>query len=167
MTDHVDLPSLECMHDIEEVPGHRFATLIKNARIARSWTQEDLVDATGISRQTIIRYESGRAVLPRPTELRNVCTVLNIDIREALVAIGYITRDEMSLPTNRLPASLNQVHRILVDPNIPDGTKRDLEDLIDAGVRFWFARQGIQPPPRERSARDRTAPKGQVRPQRQ
>lgn len=76
--------------------GQAFASLLITARQRRGWTQDQLVKNTGISRSTIIRWESGEAARPDPDHVRAVCTALDIDQRDALVALGYLTAEEVS-----------------------------------------------------------------------
>src|SRR5262249_38297445 len=78
------------MPDIPDGPGKALATLIRDARQAKGWRQEDLEIISGVSRQTIIQYESGRAVAPEPAKIRAVLLALDVDPREAPVALGYV-----------------------------------------------------------------------------
>lgn len=121
------------MHDTEVGPGHRFATLIKDARDQRGWTQEDLVNASGVSRQTIIRYESGKATNPQPAEVRAVCSALELDPREAVIALGYVTRAELELPPPepRMDPLLARAARTLADARVPASAK----DLLRSGIK--------------------------------
>jgi transcriptional regulator with XRE-family HTH domain len=111
-----------------------------------------------VSRQTIIRYESGRAVAPRPEELRAVCGALDLDVRDAIVALGLATREELELPPPppRMAPPLQRAQRLLNDPKIPDAAKHDLEELIDTSIEFWYRRQGVRQPAREPSAAARS-----------
>lgn len=72
-----------------------FAHLIITARKARNWSQNTLATHSGTSRATIIRYESGEAVHPEPGQIRAVCAALDIDPKRALLALGYLTADDL------------------------------------------------------------------------
>jgi putative transcriptional regulator len=43
-------------------PQHRIANRVKELRLARAWTQEQLAEAAGVSRQSIISIERNRYV---------------------------------------------------------------------------------------------------------
>ena len=43
-------------------PTHKVLNRVKELRTAREWTQEQLADATGVSRQSINSIENGRYV---------------------------------------------------------------------------------------------------------
>lgn len=93
-----------------ESGGERLARLLKSARDARGWTQEQVADAArdilrqqgmddpSLGRQTYIRYESGTATRPAPQQLRAVCLALGVDPREAAIALGYLTREDVEAP---------------------------------------------------------------------
>lgn len=120
------------VRDIGDTPGRRFAALIKNARRAKGWTQETLAEQSDVDRQTIIRYESGRAVNPDPEQVRRVCLALDLDPREAPIALGYFTREEMGLPArpSTQDASIDEVIEILKDPEIPSSKKAEWVDYL-------------------------------------
>jgi len=50
-------------------PNLRVTNRVKELRVARGWTQEDLADATGVSRQSINSIENGRYVPSLPLAL--------------------------------------------------------------------------------------------------
>ncbi len=112
--------------------GKAFAKLITEARHKRGWRQEDLVAATGISRRTLTRWEGGDAERPDPEQVRAVCLALGIDPREAAVALGYLTRDEIGPVTPRPPLDPEEeeILAILRDPKIPSRRKAALVELL-------------------------------------
>jgi transcriptional regulator with XRE-family HTH domain len=83
--------------------GTAFANLITTARLRRRWTNDTLVAESGVSLSTIQRWQSGFATAPNPDQLRAVCTALGIDPREALIALGYLDRDEAAAPAPAIP----------------------------------------------------------------
>lgn len=139
----------------------RFAALIREAREGRRWSQPDLAKKSGVSRPTIQRYENGKTAAPRPDEFRSVCAALGIDPREAVIALGYVTRDEMGLPAPTAAPALDppvsRAARLLADPKIPDRAKQALRKGIDAAIELWFDAFGASRPPREPSAEQRAA----------
>jgi transcriptional regulator with XRE-family HTH domain len=149
-----------------DTSGRLFARVIRDGRARLGWTQDDLIDESGVSRATILRWEAGGVRNPNPENVRAVCAALGLDVREAIVALGLATREELELPppVPKLAAALERAQRLLLDPKIPDEMKRDLETLIDTSIDFWYQRQGVTRPPREPSAAERagrkpTAPK--------
>lgn len=76
--------------------GEAFAALLVKARRDLGWTQDDLIFRSGVSRGTISRWEAGRASTPNPDHVRAVCAALGIDQRDALLALGYLTTDELA-----------------------------------------------------------------------
>ncbi len=119
------------MSDTEPTGGRAFATLIREARRAKGWTQEDLITQSGISRATILRWESGRVDFPRPDQVRAACQVLGIDPREVAVALGYVTRQEVDLPPPpQYTPTEAEILAILRDPSIPHEIKLDWRDYL-------------------------------------
>jgi transcriptional regulator with XRE-family HTH domain len=122
------VPYLQVMtqvRDTGDTPGRRFANLIRQARLKKGWTQEELGEQSQVGRQTIIRYESGRAVNPDPEQVRAVCLALGVDPREAPIALGFFSRAEMGLPPRRTSEdkSIDEVIDILQNPEVPDAEK--------------------------------------------
>lgn len=76
--------------------GAAFADLIVSARRGRGWTQDDLIFRTRVSRGTLARWEAGKAERPDPDAVRSVCRALDIDPKRALLALGYLTADDLA-----------------------------------------------------------------------
>jgi putative transcriptional regulator len=64
-------PPLELRHDVESqlVMGESIHNKVKAMRIARGWTQQELADAVGVSRQSINSIERDRYVPSLPLAL--------------------------------------------------------------------------------------------------
>lgn len=113
------------------IESETFAELIRTAREAKGWSQEQLERATAdgrgehVSVSTISRWERGQAGRPEPSHVRMVCRALGIDPRRAAVALGYLTQDEISGGDNRLSADLEEILAILADPAIPASAKEE------------------------------------------
>lgn len=137
------------MHDTEASYGNALATLIKEGRARLGMTQEDLEVASGVSRQTISRYESGKAANPRAEEARAVARVLQIDPRELPVALGYVTREEIGLPPAPPPLdpALGAAAKLLSSDDIPAAAKDNLRRLLNAAVDFTYETLGLRRPP--------------------
>jgi transcriptional regulator with XRE-family HTH domain len=105
--------------------GNAFAELIRDARRARHWTQERLIEESGVSRSTVVRWESGRAERPDPDQVRALCRALGIDPRRAAVALGYLDEEDIRPPGQPppIPDDVKEVLDILADPRVPDEEK--------------------------------------------
>jgi transcriptional regulator with XRE-family HTH domain len=108
--------------------GKAFAKLIIDGRQKRSWRQDDLVAASGVSRRLLTRWEGGEAERPDPEKVRAVCLALGIDPREAAVALGYLTEDEIApaKPARPLDPEEQEILEILRDPTVPSAEKAPL-----------------------------------------
>lgn len=108
--------------------GHAFSQLIRAGRKKKAWTQEDLIEESGVSRSTILRWEAGKVERPDPEQVRAVFRALGLDPREAAVALGYLTREEIGLspePPRVFDATVEEVIEILQDPNVSDAEKSE------------------------------------------
>jgi transcriptional regulator with XRE-family HTH domain len=107
--------------------GHAFAKLIRDARKAREMTQEQVIEGSGVSKTTLIRWESGRAERPDPEQVRMLCRFLGIDPRQAAVALGYLTAEDLGPPEvadRKLDPSILEVIQVLEDPSVPEAEKQ-------------------------------------------
>jgi transcriptional regulator with XRE-family HTH domain len=146
------------MPDIVDGPGKGLATLIRDARARKGMRQDELADAAGISRQTIIQYESGKAVSPDAASVRAVLLVLDVDPREAPVALGYVTREEMGLPPKErlLDPLLEDIQRLLTDEKIPQRVRDNLAKGVKAARDLWLDMSQIRAPREPAAGRRRT-----------
>lgn len=74
---------------------HHIATIIKDARIARGWTQEQMAAQSGFSRVWINRFEQSAISDPSFRRILTMCDVLNVDL-----SASYIP-GKRTLPTGR------------------------------------------------------------------
>lgn len=150
------------MHDPTEgvQESRELATLLRDRRLFMRLTQEEVADRAGISRQTYNKYESGRTPNPKPRELRAVCRALALDPREIVVALGFVTRDELALPPREHPLDgvLVEPASLLADEKIPEPAKSRLREYLVESVIFWKRRAGFEDL-REPSAADRATGK--------
>lgn len=58
---------------------------LRELRVRRFWTQQDLAARAGVPWQTLQRWETGRAQ-PRPRSLRRLCAALAVDLGELLTS---------------------------------------------------------------------------------
>lgn len=123
--------------------GRQFGDAIRAAREAKGWTQDDLIERSGVSRATLLRWESGAARTPDSENVRKVFLALGLDAREAAVLLGYVTREEIALgpePPRIFNATTEEVIEILEDPNVPEIEKQEWARYL----RFRAGRDGQQ-----------------------
>ncbi|MEU4558615.1 helix-turn-helix transcriptional regulator [Actinoplanes sp. NPDC023936] len=101
--------------DIEA--GETFGAQLRRARKTLGWSQERLEAESGVSRETISRYERDLTGTPEPAQVRALCAATGIDPREAAVSLGYLTLDEIQ-PVKPLPSKLQEVLDVLQDPRL-------------------------------------------------
>lgn len=78
--------------DAQDGGGRTWATLLRATRKARGWTQDELADAAGVHRTTIIRWENGGGGF-EPDTLAKVADTLAIPREQVLVAVGLSSSD--------------------------------------------------------------------------
>jgi transcriptional regulator with XRE-family HTH domain len=150
------------MAKAQDSPGQRLATSLRAARAELGWSQERLADEADVSRQTVIRYESGAASNPEAANLRKICAAAGIDIRELLVDLGYLTRDEVQLPPKEpaLPAFVRNILAVLKMDRLDDRQKANFERHIKAAMELWADTLGVDLPViKEPSAAERAGRK--------
>lgn len=113
--------------------GNAFAQLIREGRRRRGWTQDTLIEEADVSRSTVLRWEAGKVERPDPEQVRKVFRALGLDPREAAVALGYLTREELGLspdPPRIHDASVEEVIAILEDPNVSNAEKSEWVEYL-------------------------------------
>ena len=129
-----------------------FATWVLESRRAADMTQDDVlskaVEIAGdgepeLSKSTLNRWEGGKTLVAKPSNLRVFCRITGADIREALIALGYVTRDELDLPPAPSVDPLAfEVSRLLAHPEIRPEAKADLRRILESAVSFTAASLG-------------------------
>lgn len=137
-----------------------FASWLRRARSDAGWGKMAATEAlaeVGIRERTYFRWESGDIVKPDPAEIRKACLVLGIDPREAAIALGIVTREEMDLPPAppAVPSTIRNVLSLLRAEQVPEEAKKSLLRHIQGAVDFWAEQLGVPRPPREPSHADR------------
>jgi transcriptional regulator with XRE-family HTH domain len=117
----------------EDTPARRFADVIKAARLRARMTQNEVAAEANVGRYTVIRWEKGETQFPEPELIRRVAAVIGLDVREVVVALGYVTRDELGLPPE--PARVvdpeyADVIDMLADPNVPARDKAEWAEYL-------------------------------------
>lgn len=63
---------------------------MREARTLRGWSQEELAERTGISKNTILRWENDQISDPDPLQVRRAAEALSVDIEDAFRALGWL-----------------------------------------------------------------------------
>ncbi|WP_328344937.1 helix-turn-helix domain-containing protein [Micromonospora sp. NBC_00421] len=111
----------------EEVGPARLGQLIREARRARRWTQRDLAEESGVSIETIKRYENGKTNSPEADLIRNIIRALNIPVVEIPIALGLVTRDELDpppAPPRQFDPLVEEAIAILRDPDMSETARQ-------------------------------------------
>lgn len=72
-----------------------FGRLLREARVARGWLQQDVLDRTRIGRATLIRWEN-KPSDPTPADVIPVIDVLGISRVEAFLALGWLRPEDLA-----------------------------------------------------------------------
>jgi transcriptional regulator with XRE-family HTH domain len=118
---------------VEDEPLRTFANLIREAREALGWSQDELADAAGVSRPTINRYEQAKTKTPEPETVRSIFLALRLDPRRIPVILGYVTAEEMGLPpepARTFAPSVEEVIAILEDPTVDSREKAEWVEFL-------------------------------------
>lgn len=105
-----------------------FPAMIRATRKRRGWTQEELAEAAGVGRSTIIRWEKGET-RPEPQQLRAVANVLGIPLEEAYAATGWWPPEPGDTPSRTLEERKAALLE-LIDPEDRE-MLQDLFELIE------------------------------------
>lgn len=125
--------NMSAASDLSDGGRSEFARIVRVAREQRGWNQDQLAEASGVSRPTIQRWETLKTGTPDPENARRVFVALGLDTRLIPVALGYVTAEEMGLPaeTPRVFApTVEQAIRILEDPNVPAAAKHEWVEFL-------------------------------------
>ena len=123
----------------ESSEGAAFAALLRAARTTKGLTQDDVIKSTSLSRSTYLRWEGGEAPRPDLKQVREVCLFLDINPREASVALGLCTNYELGLPPPEPefdPVTL-EIGRILADPSQPAASRAALTHALESALVLW------------------------------
>lgn len=111
----------------DEVGPLRLGQLIRQARLDREWTQRDLAEESGVSIESIKRYEKGKIRNPEPDLIRKIVQALRVRAIEIPIALGLITRDELDPPAEPPhPADplVEEAIAILRDPDMSETARQ-------------------------------------------
>lgn len=99
-------------------------------------------------------------------KVRDVARDLGYPPLEALVRVGFLTREEARLsrepvaPAPPLPQPLRTIADVLTDRRVPDNVKEQLRVAVQSAFDLWANMYKLRAP-RERPARDRATPPAQ------
>jgi hypothetical protein len=144
-----------------------FARWLRKTRLDAGWPKIAATQAlaeVGIKERTYFRWESGEIAKPDPREVRKACLRLGFDTREAAIALGIVTRQELTLPRqDALHPKLRGAVTLLRDDRLPQEMGEWLLDLIDSAAQFCYKQLGVRRPPAEPSAEERAKNKAVTR----
>lgn len=148
----------------DEIDRAAWAQLLSELLAAANMTPEQASYETGGPVQ--VSWRSMRRWLTQDhgvsaARVRDVCRAFNYPIMDALVRVGFITRDEARLEREPvavappLPPPLRTIADVLADRRIPEEPKRNLSAAVEAAFDLWMRMYKLKAP-RERSTRDRS-----------
>jgi len=73
---------------MNDVPYKDFGVFLSSLRNAKGWLQQEFAARTGVTQQTVSRWERGLS-RPRPKEIALIATLLSADLKAMEVAAGY------------------------------------------------------------------------------
>ncbi len=113
--------------------AREFAKLIRDGRLAKGWTQDQLIAESDITKSTLVRWENGRAERPEPDVVRSVCIALGIDPRRAALALGYLQPEDLTDPNSGqafIPRAWQQVIDALEYDTLSQADKEKWVDYL-------------------------------------
>lgn len=120
---------------IDQSGTRRLAEVIKQTRGELDWTQKDLSEKSGVSIETIKRYENAKIRSPEAEPVRKIFKALGLDAREIPVILGLVTREEMGLPPEPvriLSRATQQIIDLLEDPAVSHEERLAIAELLRA-----------------------------------
>lgn len=138
--------------------GAPFADLLRGARRDAGLLQEDVIQRSGVSRSTYLRWEAGD-VGRRPDldGVRAVCRVLDVNPRSAAIALGLVTPSELGLTPDgsEYDPIIVEINLVLTDSTVPGPARAALRHTLAAALNLWRTAVAM-PEPREPSRTDLT-----------
>ncbi len=108
-----------------------FGEIIKNARVRRNWDQAELARRLDdVGQQTVSRWERGSS-RPRRAVVGRLAELLDLDVRDLLVAAGYVTATA-DKPDETLPPVRPRLTTLRLDELSPDRFEQFSADLAQA-----------------------------------
>ena len=120
-----------------------FSEKLKNARIARGWSQIELAEQSGISRRTIQNYELGTKLPKQRETYAKLAQALNID--EAVLAdenIDFILRAREQYGNNAMKQALDLVADVRALWAGGEMEEDDMDEIMRAlQEAYWDAKR--------------------------
>lgn len=114
------------------------AQLIREARLAKEWSQADLATHMGVSRGYIGQLETGKIGLPRQQQREQLERLLGISQEQMLRAAGQLSPTEsidIMAELRRIRAMANPDDRVRALKALPPEVVQSIEDLAVDAVR--------------------------------
>lgn len=116
------------MSDRDEQSGNTWGTFVREARKVKGWTIDDLAEAAGVNRMTIIRWENGHTSF-RPENVEPVARALGVSTdvaMQAALGVGHA-------PGRPLHSLAVMLDRLLAEDSPLDERDREaLEFMADS-----------------------------------
>src|ERR1700728_3078506 len=128
-------------------PSEALGALLRQKREELGYSKNQLARAAGVRDSTVLRFEAGRFVAPRPDKLARFAQLLGLSLADLYAQAGYIVPDELpgfgayllakypDLPSAAITElrdrfdELMARHDIEIEPPLPA-----FEELLDEGV---------------------------------
>ncbi|MBB4747772.1 helix-turn-helix domain-containing protein [Actinoplanes lobatus] len=142
------------MRDDVTPEGAAFAELLRSARKDAGLLQDDVIQRSGVSRSTYLRWEAGDGVRPDLRYVRKVCQVLGINPRRAAIALGLVTPADLDLAPDEseYDPMVVEINRVLADASVPDAARAALRHTLDAAMNLWRTAVAMPEPHEPRGA---------------
>ena len=101
--------------------------LIKDARLAKGLTQEELGNLVGVQKSAIAKYENGRVVNIKRSTLRKLAEVLNLRGSDLVIESNPKEAAELSARV-LIESDLREVVELY--STLSDGDKKTVQELI-------------------------------------
>jgi len=98
---------------------NRLATKVKELRILRNWTQQELARRSGITRETVASIETNKIKNPSAEIFIKLARAFNIRPEELYEAAGYIKDARSTYVHERTPEELIELAKISLPISIP------------------------------------------------
>lgn len=130
--------------DNEDTPDmRRFGALLKQYRLAAGLTQEDVAERSGVSLNSINRWERGLITNPFPRQVKAVCRAIRLNPVHAWLSLGGLDPQDVDTPEAPKPRNpkIEEAIAVLEDDRISEEAKFGARQYL-----LWVRDTALQPP---------------------
>jgi len=98
---------------------NRLAEKIKELRVAREWTQHELAERSGVTRESVASIETGKIKNPSAEIFIKLAQAFNVPPEALYQAAGYIKDAQLTQAHQRTPEELIELAKIALPISIP------------------------------------------------